>query len=275
MIDVNEPVTRQLTIRDLTGNLTDATVNATTTRPDGTTGPAPTVTHPSTGTYLATWTADAAGMWRVNWSATGAVVQLEYDPWVFVQPAPSLAPPFASADELRTATGTDATALPDPKAYLVLDAVSNDIRDAAGWSISQQTGVTWTLDAPASPDLFLPTLHLTAVTSVTVDGTALASTGYEWNEWGQLTRLSGVWWRRGVRRLANVVVVATHGYPVGQVPGEVKSLCLEHSIRRLSAPDGVVKALRIDDYMETPTAITLGTGRLEDDPRVPKIEACA
>lgn len=265
-MDVGELITRQVTVRDLDGNLTAATMAATTTKPDGATaGPVPTVTNPSTGVYRATWTPDTAGMWRLNWSATGGVTQLEYDPYVYVQPAPVAGPPpFAPAEVLRSLAGLDSTKLTDEKAYEILHGVSADIRDIAGWSISEETAATFVLDGPGSPYLFLPTQRLTAVTSVTDDGTTVASGSYEWSRTGLIHRTDGAFF---TRKLRGVVVVATHGWPLAELPRTLRAACLEHALRRVSFPDGITRSVRIDDY-----AATIASGpapaELEDDPRV-------
>lgn len=263
-MDVGEPVTRQVTVRDLAGALTAATVTAATVKPDGVTaGPVPTVTTPSTGLYRATWIPDVPGMWRVTWSATGAVTQLEYDPYVYVEPAPlPPLPPFASADRLRSLAGLDSTELPDETAYDILHGVCDDIRDIAGWSITEEVGVTFTRDGPASTALFLPTQRLTAVTSVVDDGTAV--TGYEWSRTGLIHRTDG---SPFTGKLRGVVVVATHGWPLQQLPPQLRLACLQHALRRVNFPDGVTRSERIDDYAET---VASGTPvpELEEDPRV-------
>lgn len=258
--------------------ITGATVVVALTRPDGTTfTPAPTVTESPPGTYTTSvFVVDQANQWLAKWTATGPTTAVHWSTFlVRANPAYTDAPPLATADELRTYLQLSATDLPDDQARLVLAGVSGDIRREAGWSITQETGATFTRDAPYGPDVFLPTLHLTSVTSVVVDGTALSSVDYEWNEVGRLTRLAGVWWRRSIRQLANVVAVVNHGYPIGQVPNSVKSLCLEQAARRLGWPDGMPKAYRVDNYQETPVALPLSLTRIEDDPRVPRVPGVA
>lgn len=69
-----DPITALYELRDpLSGTLTDATVTVAVTRPDGTAlTPAPTVSHPGTGRYAATWPSEA-GLWRWTFTATGVL----------------------------------------------------------------------------------------------------------------------------------------------------------------------------------------------------------
>lgn len=80
-------ITARYEVRDpATGLLTDATVTATVTKPDNTPlVPAPTPTHPTTGTYDAAWQATTAGLWRWTFTAAGAVADVT-DGAVYVWP---------------------------------------------------------------------------------------------------------------------------------------------------------------------------------------------
>lgn len=78
------------------------------------------------------------------------------------------------------------------------------VRDYCGWHISPSRTETITVDGPAGPVLTLPTLHVTDVAAVTVDGREV--TGYRWATRGQVY---GIGWGEGPRRVA---VNLTHGY---------------------------------------------------------------
>lgn len=86
-------ITVRYEVRDpATGALTDATTTVAVTKPDGTTlTPAPTPTHPATGTYDAAWLTTAAGTWRWTWTATGAEQDVT-DGAVYVWPVGTVVP---------------------------------------------------------------------------------------------------------------------------------------------------------------------------------------
>jgi hypothetical protein len=250
--------------------ITGATVLLVVTRPDGTTlSPAPTVTEtpPASGTYVSTaFVVDQAGQWLARWTASGTTTARAWSKFlVGTDPVVTDLPPFASPDDLREETGSTATDLPDARARRILAGVSSRIRDVCGWSISQETGAVFTRDTPCGRDLLLPTLRLTAVTSVVLNGTTLAASEYEWNSTGRLRRLAG--WYTASAELRTVVATVTHGYPVGQIPESVRDTCLEYATRRVDTPGGVQKGFRIDDYSENPMAVSL-TSQLESDARL-------
>lgn len=67
------------------------------------------------------------------------------------------------------------------------------IRTYCGWHISEQS-VTAQVVEPVGRHVFLPTLHLTAVSAVVEDGTALTvGTDYRWKAHGELSRVSRYW----------------------------------------------------------------------------------
>lgn len=95
--------------------------------------------------------------------------------------------------------------MPTPDLF---EGVSKDVQDVirayCGWHVSPSITETITLDGPGSDTLFLPSLHVTDVASVTVDG--VAQNEPEWSEAGLI---------RGAfhgRRFRSIVVTLTHGY---------------------------------------------------------------
>jgi hypothetical protein len=90
---VGDTITARYEVRDpATGALTDATVTAAVTKPDGTTlTPAPTPIHVSTGVYDSTWTATVLGVWRWTYVASGAVADTT-DGAVYVWPVGAVVP---------------------------------------------------------------------------------------------------------------------------------------------------------------------------------------
>lgn len=116
---------------------------------------------------------------------------------------------FLQVPEVDTATAT-----------LVLDVASEDIRSACGWNISQETVTAEEFDGTGCESIWIPTMNLTSVASVTAAGVAIPPTGYRVYRYGRLRRLNAYWpadnW--------TVVITYTHGYAV--VPDDVKGACL-------------------------------------------------
>lgn len=96
------------------------------------------------------------------------------------------------------------------------------VRSYCAWHIAPSREVTLTLDGLGNTVQVLPSLHVTAVTSVTDDGTLLvADTDYTWSEDGALTRADVCRW--GARKIE---VAFTHGYtdPPAEVTAVVQAV---------------------------------------------------
>jgi hypothetical protein len=117
-------------------------------------------------------------------------------------------------------------------ALLAVQGASGAVRAQCQWSISQQSAVTLRVDALGwSPVLTLPTMHLTAVTEVRLNGDVLTPGNYRWSARGQLYRPAG-WGDWTV-----VEVDCTHGYD--PVPDVVRLVTLSMAARYVSNPDAV------------------------------------
>ncbi len=77
--------------------------------------------------------------------------------------------------------------------------------------------------------LFLPELPVTAIDSVTENGTALDTTAYKLGRGGILHRVGGYWYP-GVQ---TVTVTYTHGHAT--IPDDVKSVCVRAAARSYQA----------------------------------------
>lgn len=108
MIDLGDPVVLTFLVKDADGALVDAGVTpvCTVTLPDGSTA-TPAVTHPSTGTYKATFTTTLAGRHTVRWVATGANAQVYTDVFNVSATDPGM---IIGLAEARAAIGLPATA---------------------------------------------------------------------------------------------------------------------------------------------------------------------
>lgn len=129
-----------------------------------------------------------------------------------------------SAPLLNGADYTDATGSTVSDTALAM--ASGLVRDYCGWSISEETD-TLTLDSDGGIYLFLPSLLVTTVTSVILNGVdaagqpmpTLLATDWDWRTNGQLTWLKDdCGWPSGGQR---VTVAYTHGYTV--VPDGVQA----------------------------------------------------
>lgn len=126
---------------------------------------------------------------------------------------------FATPSELASSLEQD---VDTATATLALNRATAKIRKAAGdWSITQEVGAVATLDGSSCHSLWLPSLLVTAVTSVVEDSVALTVvTGFDWTSYGKLIRVNRCWtWKPRA-----VVVTYTHGYAT--VPDDVKDICL-------------------------------------------------
>ncbi|HLL68816.1 MAG TPA: hypothetical protein VK453_24345 [Micromonosporaceae bacterium] len=122
--------------------------------------------------------------------------------------------------------------LDQPAAELALAGASGIVREYCGWTISAEAA-TFVVDGSGTTLIGLPTLHLTAVTEVRIDGLALEPAGYAWSENGLLQRRAG--WPR---RFRCVAVDCAHGY--GQVPDVVRAVVLALAGRLHTNPDRLV-----------------------------------
>lgn len=124
---------------------------------------------------------------------------------------------FASPTELKS--WLQVASINNASATLVLAVASGAITSHCGWAIVEEE-VTAEIDGTGQRSLWLPTLKLTAITSVKVDGvTLVAETDYDWTVYGRLLR-SGCW----PNTPRSVEVEYTHGYET--VPDVVKGACL-------------------------------------------------
>lgn len=130
------------------------------------------------------------------------------------------------ATYLRTATADEAAAgspdiLDTAVAEQALDAATGYIRGWCHWSITEET-VTETYRLRSNV-LDLPTLRLTAVTLVSLNGGPNLTVGrdYVWDRSGRVEFLAWTVWAR----TTGVTITYTHGWP--EPPEEVRGVCLE------------------------------------------------
>lgn len=112
-----------------------------------------------------------------------------------------------------------------------IDAATGAVRAYCGWHVTPEVTESVTLDV-ASGLVLLPSLHVTAVSSVVADGDTLDPDRYEWSAAGILRASL----RRGFRK---VEVTMTHGYV--DAP-EIAGVILAMAARSVVSPDGVMRA---------------------------------
>jgi len=125
-------------------------------------------------------------------------------------------------------------------AQSAIDQATALVRRYCGWHVTPSVSETVTLDGPECSTQILPSLHVTAVTSVTVDGVLLAVGDYSWSEIGVIEYArfgpffaSASRWPTG---LGKVVVVMTHGYD--EAP-DLARLIMAQADRGQNVPDRV------------------------------------
>lgn len=118
----------------------------------------------------------------------------------------------------------------DPHAALV--AAEAAVRSYCGWHVAPSKAETVTVWGDGAAVLLVPSLHVTEVAEVRVDGKVVD--GYTW-------RVHGALHGRCLR--GRVEVDMTHGFPADSPAGEVlRSTILAVAARAIASPSGVVRA---------------------------------
>lgn len=144
-------------------------------------------------------------------------------------------------------------------AQLALDLATAQIRSYCGWSISEVVDDVANVNGDGSSLLAVPSLYITAVTSIVSGGVSVAATDYTWTSYGLLTLVKSQTWDvsdptlfvqdGGSGPLAwpnadrAVTVTYTHGYAA--VPDEIRGVCLNIAAR---------------SYLNPPSATSEGVG---------------
>lgn len=82
-------------------------------------------------------------------------------------------------------------------------------RRYCGWHVSPVLTQTIVIDGPGGLLLQLPTLNVTALTSVAEDGVAVTLSGLEWSRTGQVRKLNNTGW---TSKFGGLTVALSHGY---------------------------------------------------------------
>jgi hypothetical protein len=126
---------------------------------------------------------------------------------------------LADPDELAASLGVPPT---DPKLLWALTAASRRFRGAVRHPVSLVGGDAFVLDGNGRESVLLPAAPVLAVSSVTLDGTALVEgTDFNWSADGFLRRLGGVW----PDRLRCLSGFYDHGYAV--IPEDIQEVVID------------------------------------------------
>lgn len=147
--------------------------------------------------------------------------------------------PLATPEQLETYAGLGL--LGEPRGDMLLDAASAAVRGYCGWHIAPSLTETLTLDGSGGQVQTLPTLHLTDVTEVLQNGTAVDLATVQWSAAGYLWRPCA--WSTpgciGAPLLRGVTVAIVHGYT--PVPAELVAVVCSVAARAAVSPTGVVR----------------------------------
>lgn len=226
-LQVGDVIPTVYELRDVDGNLTDATVTATATDPDGT-AVTHTTSHPETGRYLGAINTSGgpAGVWRWTWSAAGVLTDSTDGatyvaalgtalPW---EPSPrtvaALVPtrtlnqsPSLPTDPTYTGTFTDATI---PTAVQVDGLVAQAIAWVAG-----------------SVGTVLPAFYGLAEAAAAMRAAGLILTAYPLTEDGAPEGTAKQWLDQADAALEQLVAAngAAGGTGPGDIPAPVGAAC--------------------------------------------------
>lgn len=112
--------------------------------------------------------------------------------------------------------------------YFICAALGG-VQEYCGWHIAPSMVVTDVTCRWENGTIMLPSLHVTSVQSVVVDGRELDEDEYEWDAAGFITRCRPSW-----PRSRQVLVSFTHGYD--ELPHDVMAVVLEVAAKARSLP---------------------------------------
>jgi hypothetical protein len=115
-----------------------------------------------------------------------------------------------------------------------LDAALAAVRSYCGWNIAPSATATLSVWSKDGCSVFLPTLALTAITSVTQDAVVIDPATYTFESYGLIRRTPGTYFSR----LSRVTVVFTHG--LATMPKDAADVVLALAQRSISDTRGMV-----------------------------------
>jgi hypothetical protein len=165
--------------------------------------------------------------------------------------------PLITVEELRAYARVP---IADDRAALAVAGASGAVRAHCRWSISQEVGVTLRAAGTGVRVVGLPTMHLSTVDAVRVDGVVLDPGEYRWATRGQLYHVNG--WARW----SKVEVDCTHGY--AEIPDVVRIVACGLATRYVSNPESL-RIASVGTVQRTYTPLSELDLRLLDEFRLP------
>lgn len=142
-------------------------------------------------------------------------------------------------------TTTELTDFQSGDAQSAIDRATADVRGECGWHIAPSRTETLKVRANGRTTILLPTLRVTDVAAVRVDGVALASEDFSCTPSGILARTSGPRvWTAG----ATVEVDLTHGYAT--TPEDLAGVVLARATRSQADPRGDIVRVQKGPFSE-------------------------
>lgn len=221
MYDLGDVVALSVNVKDSTGTLANATaVACTITLPDATTS-TPSVTNSSTGVYTISYTPTVVGRHTVRWVATGTNASAYTDAFT-VQDSALLS--LISLSEFKSHLNSTSTTN-DEELRECLDTATSAAENLTGRVLARRS-ITETYDGGESV-LRLRTPCALSVTSVTENGTTLASTGYRLRHGVVLERIVNSQtfdWYVGTDTVSVVYVAGVSGRDLAVAQGGVRAI---------------------------------------------------
>lgn len=143
-----------------------------------------------------------------------------------------------------------------------------EVRAYCGWHIAPEKTETLTLDGPGGTLLVLPSLRVSAVTSLADNGTQLDPAGFAWSAAGVVRRTGNTW----AEALRGITVTLTHGYP--DMPLDVTAVIERLAARAQDGPSlysqvGAVSYASGEDGLPASGSLTLLDRMVLDRYRLP------
>lgn len=212
---VGAQVPLQFTVKDATGTLVNsATQTLAVTQPDGT-SVSPTITNPSTGTYLAYFTPTQAG--RHVWYATTTAPATVTTPDAFNVGAVTDGPLVGLAD-IREFLGSSTTTTDSQLVELALQC--SDYAELSTGRVWRRTTFTESYDG-GRESIVLAQTPVLSITSVVESGTTAPAGTWFTNAFGVLYRGTSQWRMNWLPGRQNVVVTYVAGPAAGIVPSGI------------------------------------------------------
>lgn len=131
--------------------------------------------------------------------------------------------------------------LPVDTLDIVAKQLSDAVRDYCGWRIAPAMDEEFKLTARGREVIFIPSLHINSITSITDHGTPLVvDYDYDWEPYGLIERTNGQCWGKGRR---GVVVNVNHGFD--ECPGSIAGVLRDAVSRAELSPSGGIVSLTL------------------------------